>query len=168
MFIPMHGEFMYMKANEQIAKECGVKETLLVENGQFVAIEKGKPPAIVETVSIAPVILDGKMRLSEDDDVFESRRDAGENGALFISLAIRNGQVFGKPRISSVGVFESDATGTIKSLLLGEVKGAVARLDEQTLASENEVAAAVERAISRMAKTHTGKEPVVEVHVSKA
>lgn len=165
--IPIHGEFMHMNANAGIAKEMGL-ETLLIENGQFVAIEKGKSPEIVETITIESVILDGTMRLTEDDAVFEARRDASENGALFISFALKNGQIYGKPRISSVGVFESDATGTIKALLLSEVKGAIARLTKKTLENEKEIGVAVERAISRMAKEHTGKEPVVEVHVQKA
>jgi ribonuclease J len=166
--IPMHGEFMQLRANEKIAKDCGVKGTLVIENGQFVALEKGKAPYICETISIESVVLDGNQRLDPDADVFENRRLAGEGGALFITLTLKkDGVLSGKPKISSVGVFESDKTGMIKSVLLGEVSGAVARLDKETLASDNNVAAAIERAVAKVVKENIEKTPVIEVHVNR-
>jgi len=167
--IPMHGEFMQLRANEQIAKDCGVKDTLVAENGQFVAIEKGKAPYVCETIPIESVILDGTQRLDVDAEVFENRRTAGEEGALFITLTLKqDGTLSGKPKISSVGVFESDKTGMIKSMIMGEVSGAVARLDRETPAHDNAVADAIERAVAKVVKENLDKMPVVEVHVNRA
>jgi len=167
--IPMHGEFIQLRANEKIAQDCGVKNTLVIENGQFVAIEKGKAPYICETIPIESVVLDGNQRMAPDADVFENRRLAGEGGALFITLTLKaDGALSGKPKISSVGVFESDKTGTVKSVLMGEVSGAVARLDKETLASDGNVAAAIERAVAKVVKENIEKEPVIEVHVNRA
>jgi len=79
----------------------------------------------------------------------------------------QDGTLSGKPKISSVGVFESDKTGMIKSVLLGEVSGAVAKLDKETLSHDNAVAASIERAVAKIAKENLDKTPVIEVHVNR-
>ena len=56
--IPVHGEPIHLFRNAKIATECKIKNVEIIDNGDFIAIEDGKKPVVVEKIPTAEIIID--------------------------------------------------------------------------------------------------------------
>ena len=165
VLFPMHGTPIMMKYASEIAASCGVPNYFPLENGQFVAIERGIAPEIVETVPTDELYVDGTRMLTSVSEEFGARRKAGDNGVVFITLAISGKGIVGKPSISSIGVFESDTTGTMKGAVANAAREAIDGLGGKF--SDSSVKVAVEKAVRKIIRQVIDKEPEVEVHIAR-
>lgn len=165
--IPIHGEPIHTFRNYKIAQECKIPNAMIVENGQFVAIEDGKAPQIVEIVPTNEIIIDGTRQISAANDVFSARRKINYNGAVFISVIMNKGGLVGKPEISSLGVFETDATGIIKSSIINEIKSSIKNLSKKELQNDAGLREIITASTRRVIRDAMDKKPPVSVHISR-
>ena len=165
--IPIHGEPIHTFRNYKIAQECKIPNAMIVENGQFVAIEDGKAPQIVEIVPTNEIIIDGTRQISAANDVFSARRKINYNGAVFVSVIINKGGLVGKPEISSLGVFETDATGIIKSSIINEIKSSIKNLSKKELQNDAGLREIITASTRRVIRDAMDKKPPVSVHISR-
>jgi ribonuclease J len=163
--LSMHGEPIMVKLGSEIAKACKVPEFVSLENGQFVAIERGKSPKVVETVPTDELYVDGSRHLTSVSEEFGARRKVNDNGALFITIAVGQNGIVGKPSVSSIGVFESDGTGAFKGALAKGVVDSVKKLGKNP--SDASVKDAVAHAVRKIARDIMDKDPPVEVHITR-
>jgi ribonuclease J len=161
----MHGEPIMVKLAAEIARSCKVPHFLSLENGQFVAIERGKRPEIVETVPTDELYVDGSRHLTSVSEEFGARRKVNDNGALFITVAMGQKGLVGKPSVSSIGVFESDGTGAFKGALAKGVAEAVKKLGVNP--SDASVKDAVSGAARKISRASIDKDPPIEVHITR-
>lgn len=165
--IPIHGEPIHTFRNYKIAQECKIPNAMIVENGQFVAIEDGKAPQIVEIVPTNEIIIDGTRQISAANDVFSARRKINYNGAVFVSVIMNKGRLVGKPEISSLGVFETDATGIIKSSIINEIKSSIKNLSKKELQNDAGLREIITASTRRVIRDAMDKKPPVSVHISR-
>lgn len=165
--IPIHGEPIHTFRNYKIAQECKIPNAMIVENGQFVAIEDGKTPQIVEIVPTNEIIIDGTRQISAANDVFSARRKINYNGAVFVSIIMNKGGLVGKPEISSLGVFETDATGIIKSSIINEIKSSIKNLSKKELQNDAGLREIITASTRRVIRDAMDKKPPVSVHISR-
>lgn len=165
--IPIHGEPIHTFRNYKIAQECKIPNAMIVENGQFVAIEDGKAPQIVEIVPTNEIIIDGTRQISAANDVFSARRKINYNGAVFVSVIMNKGGLVGKPEISSLGVFETDATGIIKSSIINEIKSSIKNLSKKELQNDAGLREIITASTRRVIRDAMDKKPPVSVHISR-
>ncbi|MGN0929836.1 MAG: ribonuclease J [Alphaproteobacteria bacterium] len=165
--IPIHGEPIHTFRNYKIAQDCKVPNAILVENGQFVAIEDGKTPQIVEVIPTNEIIIDGTRQISAANDVFSARRKINYNGAVFVSIIMNKSGLVGKPEISSLGVFETDATGIIKSSIINEIKSVIKNLSKKELQNDALIRDMITASTRRVIRDAMDKKPPVSVHISR-
>ena len=165
--IPIHGEPIHTFRNYKIAQECKIPNAMIVENGQFVAIEDGKAPQIIEIVPTNEIIIDGTRQISAANDVFSARRKINYNGAVFVSVIMNKGGLVGKPEISSLGVFETDATGIIKSSIINEIKSSIKNLSKKELQNDAGLREIITASTRRVIRDAMDKKPPVSAHISR-
>ncbi|MBD5405945.1 ribonuclease J [bacterium] len=165
--IPIHGEPIHTFRNYKIAMECKIPNSILIENGQFVAIEDGKTPQIVEVIPTNEIIIDGTRQISAANDVFSARRKINYNGAVFVSIVMNKSGLVGKPEISSLGVFETDGTGIIKSSIINEIKSVIKNLSKKELQNDEAIRDIITASTRRVIRDAMDKKPPVSVHISR-
>lgn len=163
--IPVHGEPIHLFRNAKIATECKIKNVEIIDNGDFIAIEDGKKPVIVEKIPTAEIIIDGTRHISATNDVFSARRKINYNGAVFISLIINKSGLVGKPEVSSVGMFETDSTGMIKSAIIAEIKSTIKNLSKKELSRDDTIREITVASTRRVIRDLMDKKPPISVHI---
>ena len=165
--IPIHGEPIHTFRNYKIALECKIPNAILIENGQFIAIEDGKTPQIVEVIPTNEIIIDGTRQISAANDVFSARRKINYNGAVFVSIIMNKSGLVGKPEISSLGVFETDGTGIIKSSIINEIKSSLKNLSKKELQNDAGLRDLITACTRRVIRDAMDKKPPISVHISR-
>lgn len=163
--IPVHGEPIHLFRNAKIATGCKIKNVEIIDNGDFIAIEDGKKPVIVEKIPTAEIIIDGTRHISATNDVFSARRKINYNGAVFISLIINKSGLVGKPEVSSVGMFETDSTGMIKSAIIAEIKSTIKNLSKKELSRDDTIREITVASTRRVIRDLMDKKPPISVHI---
>jgi ribonuclease J len=161
-FLPVHGTLHHLLRHAELARERGVKETLVVENGTSVVCDgqrlyaEGKVPSGRVKVGFGGIPLGA--------DVLRDRLEMARTGIATVALVRdRGGALVGPPSIVLRGVPGIDDTGELR-----ELRGEVARVVEiankrrtHETALRDEVRRAVRRYLSKLA----GVKPVVDVHL---
>jgi len=80
ILIPVHGEQRHLKKHAEIAAQCQVPETVLVENGSVVRIAPGKA-AIIDQAPVGRLALDGGRLVPLDGQVVRERSRVLFNGS---------------------------------------------------------------------------------------
>ena len=165
ILIPVHGEAIHLFRNAKIGIECKIPNVKIIGNGDFIAIEDGKEPEVVEIVPTGEIIIDGTRHISATNDVFSARRKINYNGAVFASITLNKSGLVGKPEISSFGVFETDQTGMIKSAIISEIKSTIKSLNKKDLQNNAKVEEITIASIKRVIRDLMDKKPPVSVHI---
>ena len=165
ILIPVHGEPIHLFRNAKIANECKIPNVEIIENGDFIVIENGKKPVIIEKVPTSEIIIDGTRHISATNDVFSARRKINYNGAVFISLILNKSGLVGKPEVSSVGMFETDSTGMIKSAIIAEIKQTIKNLSKKELSHDETVKEITVASCRRVIRDLMDKKPPISVHI---
>ncbi len=163
--IPVHGEPIHLFRNSKIATECKIPNVEIINNGDFIAIEDGKKPVVVEKIPTAEIIIDGTRHISATNDVFSARRKINYNGAVFISLIMNKSGLVGKPEVSSFGMFETDSTGMIKSAIIAEIKSTIKNLSKKELSRDDTVREITIASARRVIRDLMDKKPPISVHI---
>ena len=163
--IPVHGEPIHLFRNAKIANECNIEHVEIIDNGDFIAIEDGKKPTVVEKIPTAEIIIDGTRHISATNDVFSARRKINYNGAVFISLIMNKSGLVGKPEVSSVGMFETDSTGMIKSAIIAEIKSTIKNLSKKELSHDDTIREITVASTRRIIRDLMDKKPPISVHI---
>ena len=90
-FIPVHGTFHHLRRHAALAREVGVEQTLVIENGAIVQLERGR----LEVVGEATV---GRVHIDRgtpvDEELLKERRLIGELGHAVVAFSIGRGDRF--------------------------------------------------------------------------
>ncbi len=118
-FIPVHGTYHHLKKHAQLARDLGVEDTLLIENGDLIEVTRDHVHTVdrVETGRVHVA-----RGLDVSDEVLADRERLAEQGAIAVSLTIDDrGRLTASPDITARGVSWS---GDFREL----ISGAKARL----------------------------------------
>ena len=164
-FVPLHGTLHHLFRHAELAREQGVGEVLVVENGEVVEIRAEGPPAKVGRVPVGKVATSGGEELSEE--ILRERAQLGRGGVAFVSLLVdARGLVSGTPQVVTRGVLEPSFAGVARKVALA-VTRAVADCDSRTRADDDALADAVRLVARRTIESHTGRRPLVLVALSR-
>jgi ribonuclease J len=105
--IPVHGEFRHMDAQARLAKEHGIKNTLVPENGTIVQMRSDNFK-IIDRVDVGRLGLDGNSLVSMDAELLKARTKMAVHGAVFITHddALDDIRSF-NPKITFMGILET-------------------------------------------------------------
>ncbi|MBM4370340.1 MAG: ribonuclease J, partial [Deltaproteobacteria bacterium] len=152
-FVPVHGEYRFLRAHADLAEDrCGAR-TLVVETGDVIRLEGGELRR-AGTEPVRPLFVDGPVVGSEDELRLGERRKLLYNGLVLLDVPVA------RPAAATVQLLGiPDRTGEIeaRALELAQAVAAAAPPREERDAAREELQAAVRRLVRR----HTEKKPVV-------
>jgi ribonuclease J len=86
--IPVHGEYRHLKEHHAFSKKCGIKDQILVENGDLVLIDNNKKTIINTKIPSGRKALKGNKIISVDSKYFQNIKKISSDGQLFINVII--------------------------------------------------------------------------------
>ena len=86
--IPVHGEYRHLKEHHAFSKICGIKDQILVENGDLVLIDNNKKTIINNKIPAGRKALKGNKIISADSKYFQNIKKISSDGQLFINVII--------------------------------------------------------------------------------
>jgi ribonuclease J len=132
--MPVHGEPRHLVANSRLAKQTGIENVVLVEDGLVTDLANGKAK-IVGAVPCGYVFVDGSSVGSVAETSLKDRRILGEEGFISVVVVVDavEGKVIAGPEVHARGFSESEAVfdkvvPLIKSALEDALKAGVVDL----------------------------------------
>ena len=161
--LPVHGEARHLIAHAQLAEDCQVPQTVIIENGEMVRLAPG-PAKVIDQVETGRLGLDGKNLVALDGGAFKMRLRMTFNGSAVATVVLdRRGKVLALPQITVHGLIGEDAEDTMS--LTKAVEKAINAMPAGAKMEDEAVRETTRLAIRRMLSNSLGKKPVTEVHV---
>lgn len=164
-FVPVHGTLRHLRRHAELARELGVPDVRVVENGTALSFERGRGLARDGGIPHGRVAVAAGGEPLEDD-VLRRRAELGRCGfvALFLLLG-PDGELVHEPTIVARGVPGVDGDDTSVRDITREVERALGRARGLP---DPEVAEDVRRAVRRSVSDISGARPVVEVRLCRS
>ncbi|MCX5519068.1 ribonuclease J [Kaistia defluvii] len=165
--IPVHGEAMHLWAHAAFARDMGVKQVVLTENGNIVRLAPG-PAEEIDDVPVGRLYKDGMIISDEDGVGVPERRKLGFAGHVAISVVLDSkGGVAVDPEIALTGLPIQGVSGhpfeeTVMTAVLGTIESIPrARRRDAELVRE-----AIRRSVRASIRQAWGKKPLCTVFVA--
>ena len=156
--IPVHGEFRHLVANANLAKNNGIKKSLVIENGTVVKISS-KDASIDEQVESGRLYKDGKIIIYDYESPSNERSKISFTGLIVISVVLQNNKIKSKPKIKMIGLPEFDEEGIKLSDWVNQAL-------DNVISSKNKsgnLESKIKNAVIRQIREVWGKKPKVEI-----
>lgn len=156
--IPVHGEFRHLVANANLAKNNGIKKSLVIENGTVVKISS-KGASIDQQVESGRLYKDGKIIIYDYESPSNERSKISFTGLIVISIVLQNNKIKSKPKIKMIGLPEFDEEGIKLSDWVNQAL-------DNVISSKNKsgnLESKIKNAVIRQIREVWGKKPKVEI-----
>ena len=156
--IPVHGEFRHLVANANLAKNNGIKNSLVIENGTVVKISS-KDISIDRQVESGRLYKDGKIIIYDYESPSNERSKISFTGLIVISIVLQNNKIKSKPKIKIIGLPEFDEEGIKLSDWVNQAL-------DNVISSKNKsgnLESKIKNAVIRQIRQVWGKKPKVEI-----
>ena len=163
--IPVHGETMQLYKHAEIAKEYGIKNVIVPQDGCVVKLSEGNSK-IIDQVDVGVLAVDGNKLIPIDGVVYKQRKALSANGSVSAIIKYRRGSIK-MTDMTSYGVFEpseQEEFEDIKSDIASEIKLSLKKISKGK-GSAKDIQAAIEKIIRTAFVDIRGKKPVVFVHI---
>jgi ribonuclease J len=163
--IPVHGETRHLIAHANIAAECQVPQSLIIENGDLVRLTSSGA-AIVDEVPVGRLASDGKTLLPLGGSALKERRRVVFNGSVVATLVVdRQGRLAAPPAITVIGLVEPDMAAEAVPFFRTAVERVFNELPAGARRDDDLVAEAARRALRRALNERLGKRPLTEIQI---
>ena len=88
LLIPIHGEYRHLNEHIKFSKKCGIKNQLLVENGDLVKLSKDSKRQIITKVHYGRNVLKGNKIIPIDHKFLKDLDFISTNGEVFVNLIL--------------------------------------------------------------------------------
>jgi ribonuclease J len=159
--LPVHGTFHHLVRHAELARQCGVREVNVVENGTAVLFN-GTSLAIEGFVPAGRISV-GFGGVDLDSGILRARSELARSGIVTVAFAVDGkGILMGRPSVRTHGVAGVD-DAVLRTVSLEVARAAEAARKRRSSAEqrENDVIRVVRRRLVEIA----GVKPLVEVHV---
>ncbi|TAH33080.1 MAG: ribonuclease J [Alphaproteobacteria bacterium] len=163
--IPMHGELRHLLTHQELAQKCGVRDALVVENGEVIRILPDRSE-YVGTIPTDVLALDGDQWIRLNSEVFKEKHKFNWNGAMVISVALdKKGQLVTGPEISLMGVVEHDQLDQVTENVADAVEESLNKTSKSERIDDAAMAEKIRIAAQRVVQAVSGKKPLGRVHI---
>lgn len=162
--VPVHGEIRHMLANGELARQTGVENVVIAEDGVVVDLVDGVA-SIAGKVDCGYVFVDGSSVGDITESDLKDRRILGEEGFISVIVVVDSvsGKVAGGPEIHARGFAEDDSTfDEIKQPIIDALDLAVAEGNTDAYQLQQTVRRVVGRWVSA---THRRRPMIIPVVV---
>jgi ribonuclease J len=156
--IPVHGEYRHLVANAAVAREVGIEDVHVCEDGDRVVLENGTITVQREALPAGLVYLDGSG-IGDVEAVLRDRRHLADDGVIVVTVGLdmHSGKILIGPDVDSHGV--TGDSEEIHKLVADRIIEAIGDLDLPT--DLDTVRRTVRSATGRKIKQELRRRPVV-------
>jgi ribonuclease J len=164
-FIPVHGARHHLHNHALLARECGVRDCMVIENGQVVALEDGRLERFGRVHSGRIAIDLGKEPLSVA--VLRERAMLGQRGVAELHVVVdREGTLRASPQLSIWGVASFDAPDAAGELAR-EAEKLVQSQSKLWLRRGRDMADELEKFLGWKMERRLGRRPHISIRISR-
>jgi ribonuclease J len=165
-FVPVHGTFRHLRKHAELARELGIRDTFVAQNGDVIELDD-RDARVIDRVHCGRVHVSRGTDVS--DEVLADRSRLAELGAFSVSYVVNDrGKLLGSPEVTARGVGFGEAPREVLSQARLAAKRALRDAIDQGLLREPEaLREEVRRALTRFFHNTLGKRVVcmVMLHV---
>jgi ribonuclease J len=166
ILIPIHGGKLHLCKHAEIAKEYGIKNILVPEDGSVIKLSK-QNHGIIENFHTETLAIDGSRLIPLGSSVYKHRETLSHSGVVSICLKCSKGFVK-LLDMNCLGVFEEsdqvDITD-VRNDLSSEIKLSMDNILKDKSSDKNRLKSLAEKLTKTIFLDATGKKPMVIVHV---
>jgi ribonuclease J len=167
MLIPVHGEARHLKRHAEFGRTLGIEHTIVPSNGDIIEI-KENGLKLIDHAPYGRLALDGKSVLSVDDPALVDRKRLMVNGLVIVSLVFADDNALAaEPLIVIKGISGCD-DDAFYDAILDTAETAIENIGARARESDSMVEEAVRIAIRRYTRREIGKNPGVEVMITRS
>jgi ribonuclease J len=159
-FIPVHGDFRFLRMHAKLALETGaVEHAIVIEDGDVLELDKDDARKR-DKVTAGRILIDSGSSIDVVEDlVIRDRRILSEDGVVLAVLAInkRSGKVERTPEVIMRGFGGSDITDQARETVLKTLDG----LSPEEKSDYGMVNEKVRVELKRMIQKSTGRRPMI-------
>lgn len=164
-FVPVHGTLHHLVRHADLARDAGVAEILVAENGETFDVTAGTVPVKGARVPVGRVAAANGDTIS--DEVLRERAQLGRSGIVLVSVVLdRRSAVIGSPEIISRGVVDASFASALRQASSAAAR-AITEADPRIRNVDESLRDAVRLATRRAIETHTGRRPLVMVTLTR-
>lgn len=162
-FLPVHGTIHHLTRHAAVARERGIEEVVVVENGRVVELATGR-------LSLGAALPSGRVHVWNGREVAPSvireRAVLAEDGVAFCSVIVDAAGTAVDVRVSTRGVFEEAANEAELEDVAGAVRRAIAEVELP--AADDVLTEHARLAVRRTFHKTRGKKPITIVHLRRS
>lgn len=163
--VPVHGEARHLLEHAELARDCGVDETAILQDGEMLRLAPG-PVEVVDYVPIGRLAVDGTRLVKMDSVIMRDRHRMVFNGSAVVTIVFdKVGGLLGDPQISAHGLLDAEQEADAHEAAVEAVRDAVEELPRSGRQNDEVVREAARLALRRHMKQNHGKKPLTDVHL---
>jgi ribonuclease J len=165
-FIPVHGTRHHLERHAELARDTGVGDTLVIENGEVAELPREGTLSKVGTIDVGRVATYQLAPLA--DEVIRERTQIARTGVVFVSVVLSGqGDVMTRPALSQSGVIGPLDVDVLSLAARAAERGVRGIAEEEERRGDGAYADAARVAVRRTIETETGQRPVIHVSVQR-
>jgi ribonuclease J len=164
--VPVHGEAHHLRAHSELARECQVPHTPIIENGGVLRLHPDGPE-ICGQVQAGRLAVDGHDLIRLDDKNLRERNHMLWNGAATLTLVVdRKGYAVSEPQLSAPGLLaDTDEDYDLMDDVIDDVLDALSDLKANERRDDDKLSERLRRTVRRSFRDRRGKNPKTEIHL---
>ena len=163
--VPVHGEARHLIEHARFARECQVREAIVVTNGDILRLAPG-PAEIIDQAAVGRLALDGAALVPAEGEVVRSRARMSWHGAAVVTVVVdKGGELVTEPQFALPGLAAGEETGELANQAALAITEALDELPKAARRDDDAVREAVRLALRRSIRLARGKKPSIDVHL---
>lgn len=166
--VPVHGERVMLEAQANIAREMGINNIVIPNNGSVIRLSEEHGVEVIDHVPARALAVEPNRVISSDHKGIAERRKLQYSGAAHITVALdARGFLMGPPHVSLVGIIDHDDPVELEILedIKQEIDDILVELREDDIDDTKEIEEDIRICIRKMLNEIFGFKPKVSVHV---
>ncbi len=166
--IPVHGEPMMLEKHAQLARDCGVGQSLIPANGQVIEIAAEGIASFVGEVKIGSLAVEGGRLVAVDHEAILTRKRMMFNGSAVVTVVVDSaGKLVTSPKITAMGLLDENCDVDAEHLqdAVDAVRNAVVNMPKDQRRDDDAMAELVRVAARRFFHERFDRKPQTRVHL---
>jgi ribonuclease J len=159
-FVPVHGEYRHLAAHADLAREMGVSQVDVLEDGDRVIIQGNKTKVERRAAPAGYVYLDGSAVGDVQDAVLRDRSHLADEGVVVVTVGIDHdtGEILYGPDLDSHGLMDDPSAVLDKA---AEAVRTAIETHDAGRTDHAEMQKTVRQAAGKVIRAETARRPVI-------
>jgi len=166
--IPVHGEIMMQEKHYALAKECGVENILVPNNGDILEINKSGRLSIVDNIEVSALAVEGNRIIAIDHEAILMRKRIMYNGSAIVTIVIDDeGFLIAEPKVTALGLLDDASPLDIEYIneVIEEIKDSIEVMPDYMRSDDAKMSENIRITTRRFFKTKFELKPQTRVHL---